>query len=414
LIDEFREFWSRQTRNYKIFLARGLLDTLFAGGEGGEYWNIFINRLGASSVELGIINSLSHAIMALLALPAGWITDHTSKMKRLYLLGRGLQLPTSLFRFLAQTWPVCILIDVWQAIAHRVTGPPSQIIWISSLSNEDRVKGLSFHRVIISTAGVFAPLLAAYIVTVFGGLDSADNIRPLFLLQFIVNMLTFFMLLTQLREVSFVREVTNVGVFHYFRGVLNDYPGLRLLLLRQSVLTFVSHMRMPFSGIYMVDVKGASAFILGWRGTVSTLTGVLFSMPAGQLADRYGRRKMAYVSRFFWWAALLVILFTPVDHPEYLVFASFLQGIQTALFIGWTAFIHEYIPLDIRGRWNGLSMLTHGFIGTISPIIGGLIWNVNPDYIWWINLFGDVFFVLPLMMVIPDISIQIDNQSDEP
>jgi Na+/melibiose symporter-like transporter len=302
---------------------------------------------------------------------------------------------------------------VWQAIAQRVTGPPSQIIWISSLSNEDRVRGLSFHRVILSTAGVFAPLLSAYIVTVFGGLDSADNIRPLFLLQFIINMLTFFLLFTQLREVSFARENSSAGVFHYFGEVLNDYPGLRLLLLRQGVLTFVSHTRMPFSGIYMVDVKGASAFILGWRGTVSTLTGVLFSMPAGQLADRYGRRKMGYISRLFWWAALLVTIFTPEHHPEYLVFASFLQGIQTALFIGWTAFIHEYIPLDIRGRWNGLSTMAHGVIGTISPVIGGFIWNVNPDYIWWINLFGDVFFVLPLMMVIPDISLRVENRTSK-
>jgi hypothetical protein len=46
-------------------------------------------------------------------------------------------------------------------------------------------------------------------------------------------------------------------------------------------------------------------------------------------------------------------------------------------------------------------MLTHGVIGTISPIIGGIIWNINPDYIWWINLIGDVFFVLPLMIMIP-------------
>jgi hypothetical protein len=83
-----KKFWIRQSRNYKVFLARGILDTLFAGSGGGEYWNIFITRLGATMVELGIINSIGHAMMALLALPSGWLTDHTSKIKRLYLSGR--------------------------------------------------------------------------------------------------------------------------------------------------------------------------------------------------------------------------------------------------------------------------------------------------------------------------------------
>jgi MFS family permease len=340
---------------------------------------------------------------ALLALPSGWITDHTSKMKRLYLTGKGLALPTALMRFLAKTWPICILIDLWGSITQRIMGPSSQIIWINALSDKDRVKGLSIHRTIISIAGILAPLIAAYIVTFFGGLDSADNIRPLFFLQFIVNIVAFLLLFTKLQEVSFTRSESKTSVYNYFFNVLNEVPGLKLLLLRQSIQTLISHMRMPFGGLYMVDVKGASALILGWRGTISTALMVFLSIPAGGLAERFGRRRIAYFSRLFWWAAILITIFTPLEHPEYLIIASFMQGIQSALFIGWTAFNQEYIPLDIRGRWNGLSMLSHGIIGTIAPILGGFIWNINPDYIWWINLFGDMFLVLPLMIMIPDI-----------
>jgi len=399
-----KKFWKNQSRNYKVFLARDVLGTLFAGGEGGEYWNIFISRLGASTVELGIINSISHAMMALLALPCGWITDHTSKLKRLYLVGRALSVPTALMRFLAKSWPICILIDIWASIAQRIMGPSSQIIWISALSNEDRVRGLSFNRMIRSIAGIVAPLISAYIITYFGGLGSADNIRPLFLLQFMVNIIILLLMATQLQEVTFTREESKASVFNYFFNVLNEVPGLRLLLLRQCVQTLISHMRMPFSALYMVDLKGASALILGWRGTVSTALVVLLSMPAGQLVNRFGRRKVAYYSRVFWWAAILITIFTPLSHPEYLILASFLQGIYTALLIGWTAFDQEYVPLEIRGRWNGISMLAHGIIGTIAPILGGFIWNLNPDYIWWINLFGDAFIVLPLMILIPDIT----------
>ena len=35
VIDDFKKFWGRQSRNYKVFLARDILGRLFGGG-GGE------------------------------------------------------------------------------------------------------------------------------------------------------------------------------------------------------------------------------------------------------------------------------------------------------------------------------------------------------------------------------------------
>ncbi|MCK4953539.1 MFS transporter, partial [Candidatus Bathyarchaeota archaeon] len=370
---------------------------------GGQYWNIFITRLGATTVELGLITSLSHAVMALLSIPSGWLTDRINKMKRLYLVGRALSLPTSLLRFLARTWPFCILVEVWQNISMRVMGPASQIIFIGSLSNKDRISGLSFHRMIRAIAGIVAPMISAVIISHFGGLDSADNIRPLFLIQFVIGIIIFILLIIQMQEVTFTRGKRETSVLSHFYSVLKEVPGLKLLLLRQIVQTFISHVRMPFRGIYMVDVKGADEFILGWRGTVSTALTVFLSIPAGRLADSFGRKKISYFSRVFGWVAILITIFTPPTHPEYLIIASLMEGFQMALFIGWTAFDQELIPLEARGRWSGITMLAHGIIGVIAPIMGGIIWNLNPNYIWWINLIGDALIILPIMIMIPEV-----------
>jgi len=54
-------------------------------------------------------------------------------------------------------------------------------------------------------------------------------------------------------------------------------------------------------------------------------------------------------------------------------------------------------------------MLAHGIIGVIAPILGGIIWNLNPDYLWWIYLIGDAFVILPLMIMIPDIGAHNDS-----
>jgi hypothetical protein len=45
-------------------------------------------------------------------------------------------------------------------------------------------------------------------------------------------------------------------------------------------------------------------------------------------------------------------------------------------------------------------MLVNGLVGVIAPLVGGTVWSLNPDYMWWISLFCDVFIILPLMIII--------------
>ena len=141
-------------------------------------------------------------------------------------------------------------------------------------------------------------------------------------------------------------------------------------------------------------------FILGWRGTIATAIPVFFSIPAGYLAERVGRRRLAYYTRFIGWMGTLITIFTPRTHPELLIVAIALQSMLITMFIGWTAFRQESIPLQARGRWSGINILMNGLVGIITPILGGTIWNINPDYLWWISLFCDAFIVLPVMIII--------------
>jgi MFS family permease len=379
-------------------MGRDLLHRLM--GDAGQYWELFISRLGATTVEIGLIRSISSAMNMLLAVPSGWLTDRTPRMKRLYLVGRVLYFPTMLMRFLATTWPFCLLINVWETICMRVLGPASQILFIGSLGNEDRVKGLSLHRTITSVAGILSPMIVAFVISSFGGLESADSIRPLFLLQFVVWICTSILLLIQLQEVTFKRQRREIGFLSHFFGLFKEVPVLRLLLLRQCVMMFINQLRMPFNSIYLVDVKGADEFILGWQGTVSTALMVCLSIPVGHITERFGRRRVAYFSRVCRWVSYVITILTPLTHPEYLIIASFFDGLFMTLFVGWQAFDQELVPLESRGRFSGVTMLLNGLIGVIAPILGGVIWQIHPDYIWWICLLGDAFLSLPLMIMI--------------
>jgi MFS family permease len=397
-VDYLKDFWRRQSRNFKVFLAQDTLDKL-SGIGGSEYWSVFVRRLGATSVEMGLISSVSSAVNMLLAIPSGWLTDRSRNLKKLYLVGRASYVPVTLMRFLATSWPFCLLIRAYETISRRLMDPASEIISIKSISNKDRVKGLSIQRLVTSIAGMIGPLILALIVTYFGGLDSADGIRPLFLIQFLLGIFVFALLATQLQDVTFTRARREVGIVSHFLNVFRESPVLALLILRQCFVSFAWQIRLPFMGIYLVDVKGADQFILGLRGTVSTAITILFSIPAGYLAEKVGRRRLAYFTRIFWWMGLLLTIYTPKTHPEYLIIASSLQSLNMVMFIGWSAFTQEVVPLEARGRWSGINTFLNGMVGVIAPIVGGMIWEFNPDYIWWISLICDAFIILPLMII---------------
>jgi MFS family permease len=143
--------------------------------------------------------------------------------------------------------------------------PSSEIILIRSLSNIDRIKGLSLRETVTSIIGIAGPLISALVISYFGGLESADSIRPLFLIQFVVGIFIFAFEATQLHEAKLTRVKRSVGIVSHLFSIFRESPILSLHLLRECVMTFTWQLTMPFMGIYLVDVKGADQFL--WEYT---------------------------------------------------------------------------------------------------------------------------------------------------
>lgn len=397
----FREFWTEQSRNFKVFLVRDTITTLF-GNMAGSYASIYMYALGASAVEIGALSSTLSLVRTLLSIPGGILTDRVKRIKRLYLVGRLVQLPVSLVQAFAQNFNIYFYSRIWEVMTFRVTMPTANIINIASLRNEDRVKGLVMRRTVISAVGLVAPLIAAYAVTYFGGLDNPSAFRPLFLIQFLVGLIIFGILALGLEEPEFDRSKPEPNIFKATFGIINQVPGLKMLLLLTAVRTFFINIRMPYIQLYAKEIKNADAFIIGFQGTISTAVTLFFSAPLGELADRVGRRKLAYASQLVMTACLLAAVLTPPEHPEWLLLYSFLASLGGAMDIGWFAFEQEYVPLSIRGRWSGLSTLVTALIGIPAPYIGGLIWEYNPDLLWWLSIVFYLFLAIPLRMRVPD------------
>jgi len=404
-ISEFRKFWGRQSNNFKVLLTRNLLNRIGGisiWGGGGRYASIFLRSLGAGYVEIGLLNSISSFVSMILSIPSGYLVDRVKKLKRIYIIGSLLALPVTLITAFAQSWHIFIGLRVWQSIVGRITMPIMNIFNIQSYSNKDRVTGLAFTSTLSSAVGLFSPLILAYIIDYFGGLDMApESLRVVFLVQFAVGVLAFLLLYFKLEEPEFERSPPKPGVISNMTGIFKEVPGLYRLLLLNVTNMFFMQIRFPFTQLYFYEVKNASVLIIGWQGTIQTAVGLLFSIPLSNLANKLGRRKTAYIGRVVTALCVLSAILTPPDRPEFLLVYSFLSAIGMAMSVGWNAFQQEYIPLEYRGRWSGVSSLLSALVTIPAPIIGGYLWEWNPDIAWWIGV-AHYLLSIPLMMSIKD------------
>ena len=399
-----RRFWRTQKTNYRLMIARDSL-TMFSGrrpmarGMGG-YDGIFLSRLGASALQIGYVNGIIGLLNVLLAVPSGWLIDRSGDIRRLYFASFALSLPALLALYFTSDWRMYLAVMVCYTVSLSIRFPSQLIMNIDSMEDSSRVSGLGFHRTVTAIAGVASPMIIAYAVDYFGGLGSADSIRPLFLVFFAVDLVILYIVTRYAEPVHIRREGRSSNLLDGVKAVFNGPTPLKLLLVSEITTVFAMLMVTPFRGIYLVDVKMASIFIFGWIGVAEPAIDIFFSMPLANLVERFGRRKTAYVGHVIGVLARLVLVMTPVSFPQMLVMVSVLGSFEGCLYVGMDAYSQEAIPQGVRGSYMGVKNLIVGVTGVLSPVVGGLVWEVNPDLLFWVPVAQWSLIAFPILVVL--------------
>jgi MFS family permease len=404
LIDGIKKFWRSQKTNYRLMIARDSL-TMFSGrrpmarGMGG-YDGIFLSRLGASALQIGYVNGVIGLLNVLLAVPSGWLIDRSSDIRRLYFASFALSLPALLALYFTSDWRLYLAIMMVYTLSISIQFPSQLIMNIDSMDDSNRVSGLGFHRTVTAIAGVASPMIIAYAINFFGGLESADSIRPLFLIFFAVDIVILYVVTRYAEPVHIEREEESSNILDGVRALIDAPTPLKLLLLSEITTVFAMLMTGPFRGIYQVDIKMASIFIFGWIGVAEPAIDIFFSMPLANLVEKYGRKRTAYVGHVFGILARLVLVITPVTLPQMLITVSILGSFEGCLYVGMDAYSQEAIPQRVRGSYMGVRNLIVGVTGVLSPIVGGYIWELNPDLLFWMPVVQWSLIAFPILVIL--------------
>jgi len=396
------DFVRRQTRNFRVLLARKLGYSLF-GRLSNQYTSLYAVALGADKIALGTLNSIGSAVSTVLSLPIGRLADRYS-LKRTMLFVMIFEISVPLAYVAAWNWVMLIPAFIFlQMTGFRSLAVAIENVYIaSSLKDVDRASGFGVSTVISTIGGTLAPIVAAYLVVAFGGI-SASGIRPLFLVQLAGLVPLAVVIYLNLTEVGNARGKARDGVRNFlkdFRSLFENAKGLKRFIFMECLGDFSMGAVFPFAMVFAVEVKKADPFILGYMGMASTLCNMIFAIPIGRLADKIGRKKTLYLMRPIMYASYLLIAFAP--NAYWLILAWAFLGFPWEWII-WSTMSMEMVDESKRGRWSGILMLFNNLVRIPAPIIGGILYQaVDPAMLFLLPVAIDLFLRLPTLLTTPE------------
>jgi MFS family permease len=391
-------FVRRQTKNYHVLLVRKLVYNLF-GRLSSLYTSLYAVSLGVDMIGLGTLTSVGSAVSTILSLPVGRLVDRYS-LRKMMLFAMILEILAPFTCALAWNWVLLIPALIFiQLTGYRSIAVAVESVYIaSSVRNEDRASGFGVATVLATIGGTLAPIVAAYMVIIFGGINTA-GIRPLFIIQLIGLIplaIAIFLKLTETGKSKREAGEDRNNFFRDFRSLFENAKGLRRFMFMECLGDFSMGMVFPFATVFAVQGKNAGPLILGYMGMASTLSNMIFAIPVGRLADRIGRKKTLALMRPIMYASYLLIAFAPSAY--WLILAWAFIGFPWE-WIVWSAMSMEMVPEDQRGRWSGMLMLFDNIALIPAPIIGGILYEtVGPAVLFVLPVVIDLFLRIPVLL----------------
>jgi len=150
----------------------------------------------------------------------------------------------------------------------------------------------------------------------------------------------------------------------------------RAVWLATLVSNFGSLIQSVGASWLMTSLAGSADLVALVQASV-TLPIMLFSLPAGAIADNYDRRKVLLAAQVFMWAVsvgLMACAFLGLVTPWLLLTFTFLIGCGSALNNpAWQSSVRDMVPQHDLPQAIALNSMAFNIARSVGPAIGGMI-----------------------------------------
>ena len=318
--------------------------------------------LGASAVDIGLIEGAADGLASILKYYAGAWSDRLPKRKPLIVSGYTLAALSRALIATATVWPLVLVARLVDRTGKGIRSAPRDAMIADVTPIEQRGRAFGFHRALDHTGAVIGPLLALLF------LDVAHlPLRTVFYIAVIPGLIGAGVLLLMLREEP--RAARPAGATQSDAKL----PATFWTALLAIALFSLANSSDAFL-LLQAHAAGVTTGLLPLLWAAHHVIKSLFSTRAGALSDRIDRRWLLISG----WLSYAVIYFIfPSAHSlQFFVVLLVLYAIPFTLSEGAErAWVAGFIPSESRGKAFGFYYLANGLCVLAGTILFGALYQ---------------------------------------
>lgn len=323
--------------------------------------------LGASALELGVIEGVAEATASSLKVISGIWTDRVRRRKPLILFGYSI---SGLFRpliGLAQSWHFVLVLRLLDRIGKGVRSSPRDALIADVTLTEQRGAAYGLHRAMDHAGAVVGPLVAAALLLIPG-----MDLRKVFFVAAIPALITLGILIFGVKEEKAKPPVADASHFTIFQDWKRIGHEFKVFLAALIVFTLGN----STDAFLLVKLSkaGIEATSIALLWSLHHVIKMIGNYYGGRLSDKKGRRSVIATGWFYYAAIYLAFAF--VESQTALIAVFLLYGVYYGLVEPTErAMVADLVPENLRGTAFGYYHFTIGLGALPASVIFGLVWQ---------------------------------------
>ncbi len=343
-------------------------------------------ELGASKAILGLIEGAAEGANYSSRVLSGLVSDRLRRRKSLVLLGYAFStVAKPLFAF-ATSWPHAFTVRVMDRIGKGVRTSPRDALISESVKTVQAGRAFGLHRSLDQIGAILGPTFAFLLIPFIG-------IRGLFWLSFLPGAAALVVLLL------FVKDIKGAG------GGMRLAQGIRRVMSRHFIyllgvlgLFAVGAFNFSFILVKASDL-GVPSNQVPLVYAVINLGTVIVGLPAGFLADKFGKEKTLMLS-FLAFLAMTMAGLSLTSNPLY----AFPLGLLFGFYLGMSetvqrALIPAHADKELKGTAYGIYYFVIAACSLVANFAFGALWDTwGPSAAFGYSLITTIVAIVALLI----------------
>ena len=351
-----RDLWLLFALNIAIGFSAQFITPLFP---------LYLEGLGASEMEIGLVLSLASILATAMMIPSGLMMNRIGK-KRTLLVSVGLAaLPPLLISFLDDwRWVTPLYMIFSASFSFFIVSRMAMISESATPRNRATLFGVM--NLAWPIGGLVAPTLSGFLVENFGW-------APIFQVTTLIMAASLIPTL-RLEEPAAPIEVEQVPAKRPSIFDREYLPFMTLIFLFHFLAGMMEGMIGTVLPLFLKNQIMISESLIGLFFTASSILILVLQIPSGRLADRYGRKKVLVLSLLPIPLLLGAWLFVD-DWLVLLVLYAAVSGLRSMTWPSSLALLADFIPSELMGSALGVRMMSMRLGSTVAPVLAVYLYS---------------------------------------